>query len=105
MFRPKDLLPDPKRFPKERFGFGVLAHRLVQQRQIVQDLGGVGMFGTQNLPPDPERFLVERLCFGIVADLFEKEPEVIQGFGGLGVLRTPSAFATSTALSAVGIAS
>ena len=26
MFRAQDLLPDPERFLKERFGFGVLAH-------------------------------------------------------------------------------
>jgi hypothetical protein len=30
MFRAQDFLPDPKRFLKERFGFGVLAHNLVQ---------------------------------------------------------------------------
>jgi hypothetical protein len=35
MFWPKDLLSDPKRFLIKRFGFGVLAHGLVQVAQVL----------------------------------------------------------------------
>ena len=44
MFRPKNLLPDPERFLKERFGFGVLAHVLVQLGQVIEAIRRVGMF-------------------------------------------------------------
>ena len=57
MFWPKNLLPDPKRFLVERFGFGVLAHILVQQGQVIEAGRRVGMFSAQDLLPDPERFL------------------------------------------------
>jgi hypothetical protein len=36
MLWPKNLLPDPERFLKERFGFSVLAHILVQLRQVIE---------------------------------------------------------------------
>ena len=54
---PKDLLPDPERFLEERFGFGVLAHSLVQHGQVIEASRRVGMFWPKNLLPDPERFL------------------------------------------------
>ena len=57
MFWPKNLLPDPERFLKERFGFGVLAHILVQHAQVIEARRRVGMFWPKNLLPDPERFL------------------------------------------------
>ena len=36
MFWPKNLLPDPERFLVERFGFGVLAHVMVQHGQVIE---------------------------------------------------------------------
>ena len=59
----------------------------------------------KNLLPDPERFLIERFGFGVVPDLLEKEPEVIQGSAVSGCSGPRTRFATSTALSAMGIAS
>ena len=91
MFWPKNLLPNPERFLKKRFGFGVFADVFVQLTQVFHAGCRVGMFWPKNLLPDPERFLKERLGFGVVLDLLEKESEVTQGFGGLGLLRTPSA--------------
>ena len=105
MFWPKNLLPDPERFLKERFGFGVLAHIQVQPGQVIEAGRRVGMFRAQDLLPDPERFLVQRLGFGVVPDLFEKEPEVIQGSAVSGCSGPRTRFATSTAFSAMGIAS
>ena len=57
MFWAQDLLPDPERFLKERFGFGVLAHLLVQHGQVMRLVRRVGMFWPKNLLPDPKRFL------------------------------------------------
>ena len=51
MFRAKRFLADFERALIERFGFGVVAHVLIKQRQIVEALGGVGMFRA-------ERFLL-----------------------------------------------
>ena len=69
MFWPKNLLPDPERFLKERFGFGVLAHSLVQLGQVIEARRRVGMFWPKNLLPDPERFLKERFGFGVLAHI------------------------------------
>ena len=49
MFWPKNLLPDPERFLVERFGFGVLAHSLVQHGQVIEAGRRVGMFWPKNL--------------------------------------------------------
>ena len=42
---PKDLLPDPERFLKERFGFGVLVHFLVQQARLFRLVAVSGCSG------------------------------------------------------------
>ena len=78
MFWPKDLLPDPERFLKERFGFGVLAHSLVQRGQVIEAERRVGMFWPKNLLPDPERFLVERFGFGVLAHSLVQRGQVIE---------------------------
>ena len=57
MFLTQDFLPDPKRFLEERFGFGVLAHVLIQPGHVIAAHRRVGMFRAQDLLPDPERFL------------------------------------------------
>ena len=49
---PQNLPPDPERFLKERFGFGVLAHCLVQRGQVIEAGRRVGMFRAQDLLPD-----------------------------------------------------
>ena len=69
MFWPKNLLPDPERLLVERFGFGVLAHILVQQGQVIEALRRVGMFWPKDLLADPERFLVQRFGFGVLAHI------------------------------------
>jgi hypothetical protein len=50
MFRTKDLLPDPKRFLKERLGFGALAHFSVQRGQVIEAQGRVGIFWATHAP-------------------------------------------------------
>ena len=63
----KNLLADPERFLVERFGFGVLAHGVVQRGQVIEAIRHVGMFRPKDFLPDPERFLVERFGFGVLA--------------------------------------
>ena len=67
MFWPKDLLVDLEHFLKERFGFGVLAHILVQLAQVIEAERRVGMFWPKDLLRDLERFLKERFGFGVLA--------------------------------------
>jgi hypothetical protein len=67
MFWSENLLADPKRFLKERFGFGILAHIIVQRAQVVKAGRRVGMFWPKLLR-NPERFLVERLRANSVSD-------------------------------------
>ena len=57
MFWPQNLLPDPERFLKERFGFGVIVRIQVQHGQVIEALRRVWMSWPQNLLPDPQRFL------------------------------------------------
>src|SRR5271165_2055537 len=66
MFWPKNLLVDLERFLVERFGFGVLAHIVVQLAKVIEAVGRVGMFWPKNLLSDPQRFL-ERFGFGVLA--------------------------------------
>ena len=49
MFWPQNLLPDPQRFLKERFGIGVIVRIPVQHGQVIQALGGAWIFWPQNL--------------------------------------------------------
>ena len=73
MFRAQDLLLDPERFLKERFGFGVLAHFIVQPCQATEAGRSVWMFRAQYLLPDPERFLQKRFGFGVVAHIIVQQ--------------------------------
>ena len=85
MFWPKDLLPDPERFLIERFGFGVLAHFLVQHGQVIEAHRRVGMFWPKNLLPDPERFLEERFGFGVLAHSLVQHGQVIEAGRRVGM--------------------
>ena len=85
MFWPKNLLPDPERFLVERFGFGVLAHILVQLGQVIEAGRRVGMFWPKNLLPDPERFLVERFGFGVLAHSLVQRGQVIEAGRRVGM--------------------
>jgi hypothetical protein len=77
MFFTQHLLPDPERFLAEQFGFGVLAHILVQPAQVIEALRRVRMFRAQDFLPDPERFLVDLFGLGVVPGIPEKVPKVI----------------------------
>src|SRR5208337_3892335 len=48
MFWPKNLLPDPERFLKERFGFGVVPDLLEKEPEVIQGIGGLGVLRTQS---------------------------------------------------------
>ena len=78
MFWPKNLLPDPERFLKQGFGFGVLAHYPVQHHQVVEACRRVRMFRPKNLLSDPERFLVERFGFGVLAHGVVQHRQIIE---------------------------
>ncbi len=67
MFSAEELLPGPKCFLAERFGFGVLAHALVQQGQVIGGSRRIGMFSAKELLLDLERFQVEGFGFGNLA--------------------------------------
>ena len=88
----QDLLPDPERFLVERFGFGVLAHSLVQRGQVIEAQRRVGMFWPKNLLPDPERFLKERFGFGILAHRLVQHGQVIEAVRRVGMFMSPRTF-------------
>ena len=81
------FLANRQRAPEERFGFGVVAHRLVKQRQVVEAACGVGMLRTiclftdlQELPSDEDSLLV-------FARLVKVNNLPIEGLSLGGVLR------------------
>ena len=49
---PRTFCRISQRFLKERFGFGVLAHRLIQLGQVIEALRRVGMFPAKDLLAD-----------------------------------------------------
>ena len=61
------LLADGQGALVERLGLGVVAHRLVQPRQVVEAGGGVGMLGAERLLADGQGAPVERLGLRVVA--------------------------------------
>ena len=87
MVRAKNLLPDPKRFLKERFGFGVLAHSLVKLGQVLEADRGVEMFWPKDLLQDPERFLKERLGSGVLAHPLVQLGQVIEALRRIEMFR------------------
>src|SRR5271165_3509410 len=78
MFWPQNLLADPERFLKERFGFGVIARMIVQHGQVIEALGAVWVFWPQNLLADPERFLKEQFGFGVLVRIQVQHGQVIE---------------------------
>ena len=48
MFGPKNLLPDPERFLKQRLGFGVVSDLLEKESEVIQGSGGLGLLRTPN---------------------------------------------------------
>jgi|SRR5580704_10830790 hypothetical protein len=87
MFRARDLLPDLERFLVKRFGFGVLAHRLVQPSEVVEALGDVGMLVPKDLLPDPQRFLKRRFGFGVLAQCLVELGQVTEADRRVGMIR------------------
>ena len=85
MFWPKNLLPDLERFLIERFGFGVLAHSLVQPARLLRLVAVSGCSEPKNLLPDPERFLKERFGFGVLAHRLVQHGQVIEARGRVGM--------------------
>src|SRR5271166_3650371 len=84
-------LPDSERFLVERFGFGVLAHRLVQQGQVVEASRRFDTFWPKDFLSDSERFPVERLGFGVLAHCPIELGQVIEGESRLGMVRAAQA--------------
>ena len=64
---PELLLPDLQAAAVERLGLGVPAHGLVQDRQVVQAGGHVGVVAPELLLPDLQAAAVERLGLGVPA--------------------------------------
>src|SRR5271165_1703779 len=69
MFRAQDLLPDPERFLVERFGFGVLAHILVQVGQVIEAVRRVGMFVPSHVIRGSFLTLIRRKFWNGIGDL------------------------------------
>ena len=87
MFRAQDLPIDPERFLVKRFGFSVLARRLVEQGQVNEAVRRVGMFLSSHLPIDPQRFQKERLGFGVLAHSLVQQGQVIEAVRRVGMFR------------------
>ena len=78
MLRAERFLPDRQRAAVERFGFGVVAHRVVKRRQVVEAGGGVGMLRAERFFADRQRAAVERFGFGVVAHRPVKLRQVVE---------------------------
>ena len=67
MLGAEGLLADGERALVERLGLGVAAGVPVEQAQVVERVGDVGMLGAEGLLVDGERALVQRLGLGVAA--------------------------------------
>ncbi len=82
------LVHDLHGLAEEGLGAGVVAHGLVQQGQVVQARGVVGVALAQGLLPDLQRLAVERLGAGVVARGPVQPGQLVEGRGVVGVVLT-----------------
>ena len=81
------LLPDGERALIERLGLRVLALGMVEQRQVVEARGHIGMLGAEGLLPDGERALIERLGLRVLALGMVERRQVVEARGHIGDVR------------------
>ena len=84
--RGRGLSRDLERALIERFGFGVIAHGMIQRRQIVEGRGGVWVIGAEGFLVDLERALIERFGFGVIAHGTIQRRQIVEGRGGVWVI-------------------
>ena len=77
-------MPDPERFLKERLGFGVLAHRLVELGQVTEGESRLVMLRTSQSPcyfnglfRQRDSLLVLSFCKQLVDSLIERLEVII----------------------------
>ena len=74
----KDLIPDSKGTLVERLGLGVAAGVPVEQGEVVEVDGEVGVLGAERLLVDRDGALVERLGLGVAAGVLVERGEVVE---------------------------
>ena len=72
MLPAKDFLANLQSLFEQRFGFGIVAHILIKQRQIVQACGRIGMLPAKDFLANLQSLFEQRFGFGIVAHLLDK---------------------------------
>ena len=87
MFKTERFVSDLERAFIERFRFGIVAHVVIKQRQIVEAYCRAWVFRAERFLFDFKRALIERLRFRVVTGCGIKIPQVVEVCCGLGMFR------------------
>ncbi len=87
MLRAGRFFENRQRAAVKRFGFGVVAHRPVKRRQVVEANCGVGMLRAGRSFENRQRAAVKRFGFGVVAHRLVKLRQVVEANCGVEMLR------------------
>ena len=86
MIGPQRLLPDRQGAKVERLGLGISALAVVQNCEVIEAAGGIGMIGPQRLLPDRQGAKEEGLGFGVGALAQVQLCEVVKAAGSNGMI-------------------
>jgi len=75
---PRTFCRTRQRLLKQRLGFGVLVHSLVNLGQVIETLRRPGMFRPKNLLPNPEHLLEERFGFGVLVHIPVERGQLVE---------------------------
>ncbi len=88
MLGPQGVFIDRQRTLEERLGLGVVALGLVEQRQVVEARGHLGVLRPQGFLPDRQGALMERLGLGVLALGSVQRCQVVEARGQSLVFRS-----------------
>ena len=74
----------------QRLGLGVVAGGVVEEGEVVERSGGIGVLGAQRLLADRQRPLKQRLGLGVRPGGAVERGEVVERGGGVGDARGPA---------------
>ena len=78
MLRAERFFANRQRALQERFGFGVIAHRMVNERQVVEAGCGDGMLRAERFFLNHQRAAVERFGFSVIAHRLVKPARLLR---------------------------
>src|ERR1700730_4710374 len=84
----KDLLADLQSLFKQRFGFSIVTHRLIEHREIVDALCRIRMLLAKDVLPNLQSLFDQRFGFGIVAHCPIKPGQIVEACRRIGMQLT-----------------